>query len=59
MGKENLKPIYEKLRKGEIKHSVADIVKAVNYLNYIPQYTLEEGLRKTLALNLVNGDYIF
>ena len=53
IGKENLKPVYEKPKEGEIKHSVADIVKAVNHLNYVPQYTLEEGLRRILASNLV------
>jgi len=53
VGKENLKPVYEKPKEGEIKHSVANIVKTVNHLNYVPQYTLEEGLRRILASNLV------
>ena len=56
VGKENLKPVYEKPREGEIKHSVADIVKAVNHLNYAPQYTLEEGLRKTIEFLSGNTD---
>ena len=48
MGKENLKPIHTEPRKGEIRHSQADITKAKEKLGYKPQTNLTEGLKKTI-----------
>ena len=48
MGKENLKPIHTEPRKGEIRHSQADITKAKEKLGYKPQTNLTEGLKKTV-----------
>lgn len=42
------KAVYEDFREGDIRHSNADISKAVKMLNYDPQYTLEQGLRLML-----------
>lgn len=45
MGK-NLKPIYNKPRKGDIKHSVADISKAKKKIGFQPNYSLEKGIKE-------------
>jgi len=44
----NLLPIYEEPRKGDVKHSVADIQKGKEILNYEPEVGIEGGLRKTV-----------
>jgi len=41
-------PVYEEPRKGDIKHSYADISKAKKYLGFEPEYSLKEGLKKTI-----------
>jgi len=41
------KPIYQKPRPGDVKHSLADISKA-KQVGYNPRYNLEEGLRETM-----------
>ena len=48
MNKE-LRPVYRGAREGDIKHSWADITKAMENLGYEPLYSLEEGLRETIA----------
>jgi len=42
----DLKPIYDKPRKGDIKKSYADISRAKKLLGWIPEVNLEEGLQK-------------
>lgn len=42
------KIIYEKERKGDIKYSQASIKETVEQLNFIPQYTLQQGLEETI-----------
>ena len=44
----NLTPIHEDPREGDIKHSLADISEAKKNLGYEPGYSLEEGLRGTI-----------
>src|SRR5215470_4973545 len=39
---------YGPEREGDIKHSLADISSAENYLGYTPQVNFEEGLRRTV-----------
>lgn len=39
-----IKPVFGPDRKGDIKHSNADISKAKRLLNYNPRYNIEEGL---------------
>lgn len=44
----NLKPIHEAPREGDIRHSLGDISSAKKTLSYEPQYSVEEGLRRTI-----------
>ena len=41
-------PIYEEPRKGDVKHSFADIRKGKRFLNYEPKVEIETGLKKTV-----------
>jgi len=47
-GRDDLKPIYQAPRRGDIKSSCADISKAKIVLRYEPKVTLKEGLRSLL-----------
>lgn len=42
------KPLYAPPRAGDVKHSLADIRKARNLLNYNPQVNVVTGLRKSI-----------
>ena len=48
--RKNIKPLYEKPRPGDVKHSYADISKAKKMLKYSPGVTFREGLEKTIRL---------
>lgn len=48
-GKNNLKPVYDKPRPGDIKHSVADITKAKEKLGFYPEYSLEKGIKEIVG----------
>jgi nucleoside-diphosphate-sugar epimerase len=39
---------YREPRLGDVRHSLADITRARDLLGYVPQVTLEEGLRLTI-----------
>ena len=41
-------PVYEEPRKGDVRHSLADIRKGKEILNYEPKVGLELGLKKTV-----------
>ena len=41
-------PTHEEARKGDVKHSLADINKGKKILNYDPQVGIEMGLKKTV-----------
>jgi nucleoside-diphosphate-sugar epimerase len=41
-------PIYEEPRKGDVRHSLADIRKGEKILNYEPTIGVEVGLKKTV-----------
>jgi nucleoside-diphosphate-sugar epimerase len=43
-----LSPVYEETRKGDVKHSLADIRKGKEILNYEPKVGVEVGLKKTV-----------
>jgi len=43
----DLQPVHGPDRKGDVKHSLADISKAKTLLQYEPSVTVEEGLAKT------------
>jgi nucleoside-diphosphate-sugar epimerase len=47
-GKE-IKPQYDPPRKGDVKHSLADISRAKELLGYIPEIDLKEGLKRTVT----------
>lgn len=44
----NIKPLYDKPRKGDIRHSLASIEKAKKLLGYKVNVKFEEGLKKTI-----------
>jgi nucleoside-diphosphate-sugar epimerase len=41
-----LQPVHEKARPGDVKHSQADITPAKTELGYVPQFDIDQGLRK-------------
>jgi nucleoside-diphosphate-sugar epimerase len=47
-GADDLEPIYESTRPGDVRHSVADISKAAADFGYRPVVELREGLRRTV-----------
>jgi UDP-N-acetylglucosamine 4-epimerase len=53
-GKKKLKPVHEKPRGGDIRHSYASIKKAKTLLGYDPMFSLEKGL-KELVQHMVNS----
>jgi nucleoside-diphosphate-sugar epimerase len=44
----HVSPFYEEPRKGDVRHSLADIQRVKTVLNYDPKVRIEEGLRKTV-----------
>ncbi|MBM4033202.1 MAG: SDR family oxidoreductase [Planctomycetes bacterium] len=44
-----IEPVYEPARRGDVKHSQASIAAARRLLGYEPRFSLEEGLRRTVA----------
>ncbi|RLI88769.1 MAG: nucleoside-diphosphate sugar epimerase, partial [Candidatus Altiarchaeales archaeon] len=40
-----LNPVYDKPRPGDIRNSLADISLAKQKLGYVPEYSLENGLK--------------
>ncbi len=44
-----MEPLYGEMRPGDIRHSLSDISRAAEAFGYSPKYSLEEGLRQTLA----------
>jgi nucleoside-diphosphate-sugar epimerase len=44
----DIPPLYGPARSGDVRHSQADTTAAVRDLGHSPQFTLEEGLRRTL-----------
>ena len=44
----NIKPKFEPIRKGDVKHSFADISLAREIMNYRPEIKWQEGLKRTV-----------
>jgi len=44
----DLEPVFDKPRKGDVRHSLADISQARAVMGYKPEYSLERGLEETL-----------
>jgi nucleoside-diphosphate-sugar epimerase len=42
-------PVYQEARKGDVKHSLADIRRAKEIIKYEPKVEIEVGLKKTVA----------
>jgi nucleoside-diphosphate-sugar epimerase len=49
MGKGSVKVDYRPARAGDVKHSLADISRAREFLGYEPQVDLRQGLEKTIS----------
>ncbi len=47
-GKPEVEAEYREFRVGDVRHSVADITRAKNFLGYEPHIGLDDGLRKTI-----------
>lgn len=43
-----LEPIYKERREGDIRHSILDNSRALDYLDWEPQYEIEEGIKQTV-----------
>ncbi|MBO6577034.1 MAG: SDR family oxidoreductase [Rhodothermales bacterium] len=48
-----LEPTYREFREGDVRHSQAEISKAVNLLGYVPEFTAAQGLARTVPTYLV------
>ena len=44
----NIKPKYGEERLGDVPHSLASIDKAREFLGYIPEFSVEDGLKKSI-----------
>jgi UDP-N-acetylglucosamine 4-epimerase len=44
----NIEPIYRDFRAGDVRHSQADVSKAVTNLGYAPEYKILEGISKAM-----------
>jgi nucleoside-diphosphate-sugar epimerase len=44
----DIQPRFEKARAGDVRHSLADITKAKEFLGYRPRFGIEEGLKLTV-----------
>ena len=49
MGREDLKPIYAQPRPGDIRHSIADIIRAQKELGFKPKVKLEVGIKELIG----------
>ena len=49
-----LPALYQDFRSGDVRHSQADISKALRLLGYVPQVRIEEGISETVAWYLAN-----
>ena len=47
-------PIYKAFRDGDIRHSQADISKAIRHLHYSPIHKIEQGLDESLDWYIEN-----
>ncbi len=49
LGVAQLRPAYGEFRKGDVRHSRADISKARSRLGYEPRFTFQDGIAETVA----------
>lgn len=50
-----IKPDYQHERKGDVKHSLADISKAFRLINYSPEFSVSQGLKISINWYKENG----
>jgi len=50
----SLEPKYSDFRKGDVRHSMADINKAKDLLGYSPEFSLKEGIKKAMPWYVEN-----
>lgn len=48
------KKLHTDFRKGDIKHSIADISKAKKFLGYLPEYEFDAGMKETINYSCQN-----
>ncbi len=48
-GVKGVEPIYASPRPGDVRHSLADISSAKTQLGYVPRFSVEEGLKASIA----------
>jgi UDP-N-acetylglucosamine 4-epimerase len=46
---QGVQPVYRDFRAGDVRHSLADISKAANFLGYLPTHRIDEGLKVAMA----------
>ncbi|MFQ5560873.1 MAG: LPS biosynthesis protein WbpP, partial [Nitrospinota bacterium] len=44
----DITPRYGEPRKGDVKHSLADVSKAKEYLTYDPEFSIEKGIERSV-----------
>lgn len=49
-----LKPVFREFRSGDVRHSQADISKAIHLLGYAPTHKLDVGLKEAMAWYVQN-----
>lgn len=47
-------PVHRDFRAGDVRHSQADIGKAINKLGYTPQYKIMDGIAKAMPWYIIN-----
>ena len=55
---ENIQPDYGPFRKGDVRHSLADINLAIKLLGYSPAYNVADGMKECISWYVKNhGNY--
>lgn len=49
-----LPPVYREFRKGDVRHSLADISKVSEMLSYVPTRSVQDGLRQAMPWYVAN-----
>lgn len=50
----HIEPIYREFRKGDVRHSQADVSKAKKMLEYEPEFTIDSGIEKAIPWYINN-----
>ena len=52
----DIQPVYGPFRKGDVRHSLADIGRAANLLQYSPRYDVKAGMKETITYYIKQND---